>query len=262
MSAVAFNAATGAEIWHQWLGHQVCSSALYVDDPSGAKVYQGCDSYSITCFNATSGMPLSLYVTDCQVYSSPAIYDSKIYVGSADTKVYCFDDTPVEPTSIFAESNKGAEMWSNETIVIKGQLSGTTIGKVWSDLTTEVDVDSPVQPGLPNATVLLSFTKPDMTSVNLTTTTDNQGFFTVSYNPDGVGSWGWVAYYNGEEKPWITYASAYGEWNPVSVTSPTASGENPPPPEGGLPMEYVYVAVAVIVIVLVAIGVYMFLKRK
>ncbi len=273
MSAVAFNATNGAEIWSQWLGHQVCSSALYVDDPYGAKVYYGCDSYSITCFNATSGKPLSVYVTDAQVYSSPAIYDSKIYVGSTDGKLYCFDDTPKEPTSIFAESNKGASMWSSETIMIKGQVKGTTLGKVWDDLTTEVDVDSSLHPGIPDATVVLSLTKPDMTSVNLTTTTDKLGFFTFSYNPSVVGDWGWVAFYEGEDKPAITYSAAYTEWNPVKVAAPVGATPTPivtaspeatatPIQNAGFPMEYAYAIIAVIVIAIVAVGLYVYSKSR
>ena len=50
-----------------------------------------------------------------------------------------------------------------------------------------------ITPGLPNATVVVSFSKPDLTPVNVTTTTDKNGDFTVSYNPTEVGNWGWVA---------------------------------------------------------------------
>ncbi len=290
MSACAFNATTGAEIWGQWLGHQVYTNPLLVDSPYGLIVYYGCDSYSITSFNATDGKPLSLYVTDAQVYSSPALYDGKIYVGSADRKLYCFDDTPKEPTSLFAEANKGASMWSNETIMIKGQVKGTTLGKVWGDLTTEVDVDSSLHPGLPNATLILSVTKPDMTSVNLTTTTDKLGFFTFSYNPSVVGEYGWVAFYEGETKPAIIYNAAYSEWTPFTVvaapvqTTPTPVVTPTPTPvvtptptpvvtaspeatatpiqNAGFPMEYAYATIAVIVIAIVAVGAYVYLKGK
>jgi outer membrane protein assembly factor BamB len=287
MSAVAFNATTGAEIWSQWLGHQVYTNPLYVDDPSGAKVYYGCDSYSITCFNATNGRPLSLYVTDAQVYSSPAIYAGKIYVGSADCKVYCFDDTPKEPTSIFAVSNKGEEMWSNETIMIKGQVLGTTVGTVFRDLTTIGDVDSSLHPGIPNATVQLVFTKPDMTSMNITATTDKFGYFTASYNPNIVGSWGWVAYYQGQKLPYLTYDEAYSQWTafnviaapveatptpvvtptPTPVVTPTPTPEVTPTPtatpETGTSPTTTYIIVAVIVVIIIAaIGAYVYTTRK
>jgi eukaryotic-like serine/threonine-protein kinase len=287
MSAAAFNATTGAEIWSQWLGHQVYTNPLYVADPAGAKVYYGCDSYSITCFNATSGKPLSLYVTDGQVYSSPAIYDGNIYVGSADCKVYCFDDTPKEPSTIFATSNKGGTIWNNETILIAGHLRGTTLGKYWIDTSTQADTDKSLQPGRPNATIVLSFTKPDMNSVNLTVTTDDHGYFTASYSPDEVGDWGWIALYEGKQLPYISYEQAYTEWYPFTVeaaptvatpeptptatptptAAPTATPE-PTPTTTPTPASFLgdsavmYIAAAVIIIIVAAIAAYAYSKRK
>ena len=93
--------------------------------------------------------------------------------------------------------------------------------------------------------------------------------FSFSYSPTEVGEWGWVVYYDGEEKPWINYDGAYGEWNPISVNSPTSgpsdgdgNGNGTEPPPAALPMEYVYAAIAVIVIVIVAFLAYFFLKKK
>ncbi len=257
MSAVAFNATDGSEIWGQWLGHQVTSSPLYVDDISGAKVYVGCDSYSLTCFNATDGTPLSWFTADAQIVSSPTVYDSMIYVGSADGAVYCFAGTPTVSTSIYAEANKGGSMWSNETLAIQGKVSAAVTYTRPFDNTVEE-----LSPGLPNAVVKASFTKPDGTDVAMETTTDNMGYFSFSYSPTEAGEWGWVVYYEGEAKPWITYSEAYSEWNAVGVTSPSPSTSSNEPEPAALPMEAVYAVVAVIIIVLVAIGVYMFLKRK
>ena len=288
MSAVAFNATTGAEIWSQWLGHQVYTNPLYVDNPSGARVYYGCDSYSITCFNAATGKPLSLYVTNAQVYSSPAIYDGKIYVGSADCKLYCFDDTPKEPTVIFAASNKVGSMWSNETLTIQGQLLGTTTGKVWGNLTTEVDVDSSLHPGIPNATITVAFTKPDNTNTLMNVTTDNHGFYTLSYNPTDVGTWGWVALYDGKNMTALTYGKANTQFNsinvgaapieatptPIVTASPTpVATETPattptvttsaPTNSGNISATYLFAIVAVIVVVvIVAVAAFMYTKRQ
>ena len=93
-------------------------------------------------------------------------------------------------------------------------------------------------------------------------TTDERGDFTVSYDPDVVGNWGWVIFYEGEQLPYIIYNAAYGEWNSLEVVSPPTPEEPQQPPPQGIPMEYVYVAVTVIVIVLVAVGAYVFLRRK
>lgn len=75
---------------------------------------------------------------------------------------------------------------------------------------------------------------------------------------------GWVAYYQGEEKPGVTYAAAYTEWNSLKVTSPSAGEVQPtssPSSPTGIPIEYVYAAVAVIVIAIIAIGAYAYTKK-
>ena len=258
MSAVAFNASDGSEIWSQWLGHQVTSSALYVDDISGGKVYVGCDSYSLTCFNATDGTPLSWFTADAQIVSSPAVYDGMIYVGSSDGNVYCFSGTPMVSTDIWASPSKSGSMWNNETLTIQGKVSAAvTYTRPLDDTVEELF------PGLPDAVVKASLTKPDGTDVALETTTDNMGYFSFSYSPTDAGDWGWVVYYEGEAKPWITYDQAYGDWTPISVNSPTPSGgSTEPPPPAALPMEVIYVVLAVVIIVVVAFIAYFFLKRK
>jgi outer membrane protein assembly factor BamB len=249
--------------WAQWIGYQILSSLAYADDLRGPKVYLGSDVCSISCLSAIDGSPISVYRAKANVDSSPAIWNGKMYVGSVDRRVYCFDDAPTLSTSIWAESNKGAEMWNTETIEISGQLLGNPKELTW-DGTVYVPVESDLHPGLANAEVKMSLTKPDGTDVSLTTTTDEKGNFAFSYSPTEVGNWGWVVYYDGEMKPSITYDVAYGEWNPISVNSqsgtPSGDGEEPPP--AALPMEVVYAVIAVIIIVVVVFLAYFFLKRK
>jgi outer membrane protein assembly factor BamB len=267
MSISARNATDGSLIWIQWLGFQVFSSVAYADDVTGPKLYVGCDSYSISCLNATDGKPLSVYTTGAQVSSSPAIWGGKLYVGSGDGNVYCFYDSPTVSVGISASSDKGAEMWSNETLVISGKLN----------------------PGIPSATVIVSLTKPDMTSINLTATTDNLGYFSFSYNPTEVGQWGWVAYYSGQEKPTITYNAAYAQWTAISVTAapiaesstqtvaPTETSTlvetatptsvvtvtaTPTTGTDNISVEYIYVIVAVIAIVVIAVAAFAYTRKR
>lgn len=80
----------GTRKWTQWAGFQCYSSIAYADDVLGAKIYVGSDVYSLTCLDAETGEPISVYTTDGQVQSSPAIWEGKVYVGSADNYVYCF----------------------------------------------------------------------------------------------------------------------------------------------------------------------------
>jgi outer membrane protein assembly factor BamB len=258
----------GSRIWSAWLGYQIQGSVGYADDPTGAKIYAGSDIGSMYALKAEDGTTLSVFTVGGNVPASPTVWDGKMYCGCTDGKMYCFDDSPVVSMDINAAADKGAAMWNNETLTIGGRLTSNPTMKVWSYGTENVSgayvpAASEYHPGIPNATVLVSLTKPDMTSVNLTATTDNKGYFTFSYSPTDVGEWGWVAYYEGIRRVGISYTEAYGEWTPFTVASPTASsGGEEPQPTAGFPMEYVYVAIAVIVIVLVAIGAYMFLKRK
>jgi len=58
-----------------------------------------------------------------------------------------------------------------------------------------------MHPGIPNATVIVSFIKPDGSVVNMTTKTDNLGKFSLTYSPTETGNWGWLAYYEGQRTP-------------------------------------------------------------
>lgn len=280
-----------SRVWSQWIGHQIFSSLTYVDDLTGPKIYGGSDVNSVTCLNATSGKPLSSYSTGAPVFGIIAVYDNKIYAASQDKMLYCFS-TPKASSDmkIYANANKGGEMWNNETIVIAGKVAPPVTG-----LYPLGDFGSYEDNGLPNATVIISFTKPDGTSYNVNTQTDNLGFFNISYTPTEVGTWGWVAYYEGENKPWITYNEAYSEWVEINVTAapvesvptatptlapeetatPTATAapqatETAVPTEtaasnnvfGDLPVEYVYAVIAVVAIVIVVIAGYVYVKRK
>jgi hypothetical protein len=104
--------------------------------------------------------------------------------------------------------------------------------------------------------------------MTIATTADNIGNFEVSFQPNVVGDWGWVAFYPGEQKSYINYPAANCEFNTIKVTAPPTDGTTSPGGNGGgtvtqgIPMDYVYAAVAVIVIVAVAIGAYAYTKSK
>jgi outer membrane protein assembly factor BamB len=266
-----FGQLAGNRTWTSWIGYQVLSSAAYADDISGAKVYIGSDVGSISCFDAETGAAISAYQTGANVEASPTIWEGKLYIGGMDRNIYCFDDSPIVDMSITAAASK-SEMWNNETITVAGRLTsnpnqmlytwnivnGTYVGGSY------VAVESDMHPGVPNAEIKMSLTKPNGEDVALTATTDNSGYFTLSYSPTDVGEWGWVVYYDGQRTTGLEYNQAYGEWNPFTVNSPAAGGSEVPPPSEpeGFPMEYVYAAIAVIIIVVVVFVAYFFLKRK
>ncbi len=298
-------------IWTRWLGHQVYSSPIVVTDLRGTKVYFGDDVYSISVINGSiwtgpinipgsveakdlrGGNSLSVYTTKGQVFSSACIYDGKLYMGSQDGYLYCFGDrAPTAAFTLNVASSKGQEMWNNETIDFEGRLQPTV--KLYNDPQGDpTNLGIYDSASLPNATIILSLSKPDGSSQNLTTTTDNQGFFSFAVSPTAVGDWGWVVFYEGENKAWITYEPVYTDFNPVSVIAAPGTEATPTPTEtpivteapteaptmtpeatttttpaatetsgSGMPVEYIYAIVAVVVIVIIAVAAYMVTKRK
>ncbi|MFB3888986.1 MAG: PQQ-binding-like beta-propeller repeat protein [Candidatus Bathyarchaeia archaeon] len=92
----------GTRLWEQWLGFECFSSVTIADDLLQPKIYIGSDVYSITCLDLSTGKPLSVYTTDGQVQSTPALWEGKVYIGSADNYVYCFGK-PSTPTGTGAD---------------------------------------------------------------------------------------------------------------------------------------------------------------
>jgi outer membrane protein assembly factor BamB len=275
----------GNRTWAAWVGYQSTSSVAYADDLTGAKIYVGSDIGSVYALDVTNGQTLSVYTAKGNVPSSPAIWEGKMYIGGCDGMVKCFDDSPVVSMSIQAESNKGATMWNNETIQIRGQLLSNPIKLEWvADETNPTQgvfkqVASEFRPAIPNATIQLYLTKPDGSDVSVTTTTDKAGNFEFSYNPAVVGTWGWVVNYEGEAKVAITYASANSEWNSVNVVAApdgssttvapattttaalTTTSTAAPATFGGDALTITYAVVGVIIVVIIAIAAYVYTKR-
>ncbi len=281
------NANTGERIYYQFLGHEVYSSVAYANDSRGARFYIGSDTYAITAFNMTAAMTnetangvLSVYTTNSHIQSSPTLWDGKLYVTSADNNLYMFSDRVHNQISLSASSDKGGTMWSNQTLLIEGRLTPQA---------TIPSADLPGygsfgENGLPDATITLTVVKPDGSSENFTTTTDNSGDFSFSFQPTATGDYNWIVYYEGKMASAIAYSEAYTEYHALSVTSPPDGGSTPTPSEstspgvtstptsptpsetstggGGTPIEYIYVAIAVVVIIIIAVGAYILTRRR
>ena len=58
---------------------------------SDGKVYIGSDDDSFYCLDADNGTEIWNYATGDWVDSSPAVSDGKVYFGSLDYKMYCLD---------------------------------------------------------------------------------------------------------------------------------------------------------------------------
>jgi outer membrane protein assembly factor BamB len=279
LTAAAWNYTNSRVIWSQWLTHNIFVSPLVtskgykMDD---AFVYYGADSGALSRLNANNAtkFPISAFQALGLAGSSFAMWEQKLYVGHGDYNVYCFDNSPSIPLTLFAAQDKGATMWSNETLTITGRLNAEESFDVAADPALGVfePISEKFKPGVANATMTIVFVKPDLSSTNVTVLTDKRGYFTTTFNPDIVGTWSWTAWYQGKEFPNHSYRydEAYSEYTSVEVTSPTAGGGDgettptatPPVTGEGVPMEYVYAAIAAIAIVLIAIGAYAYTKRS
>ena len=247
-------------IWSQWTGRSVYTPLIYADSLGGGRLYFGSDVYSITALDATDGSAVSAYTTKGQTYGPVAIYEGRLYAGSYDFGLYCWEDTHEVYTDLWAVSSKGAEMLPNETVVISGGLRAPM---TYADERVPT-ISEDYYPPISNAEVLVTITKPDMSLVNLTATTDGMGLFEASYTPDEAGDWGWVAWYEGKELPHVTYSPSNTEWYLLKVMSeetPT-NGDVEPPPEEGIPTEYIYAIVAVVAIVIIAIVGYLYMRSR
>lgn len=110
-------------------------------------------------------------------------------------------------------------------------------------------VSGSISPAVSNVTVTLTYTKPDATTLDRTTTTGADGSFSDTYTPDMAGSWS-------------VKASWAGNDNYFGSTSFDATFTVGEPPALGIPMEYVYAAVIIIIFVIAAIVAYWYKKKK
>jgi len=267
LRARATNATNGASLWETWMVHNTMGSPLVSASMSGTWAYFTSDAGILSCNDAATGRVFSSFISLGLASSSPAIWEGKVYIGHGDHNVYCFDAAPVVPMWIYADIDKGDEMWQNETLTINGKLYAQNDFYIPANEVTGTGViEENRAPGIPGRTVTLVFVRPDLSDVQVTATTDSEGYFTVQYSPDIYGNWSWTAFYDGEvfANHAYSYSQAYTEYYSLNVLATPSSGgqgggEQPPPAE--LDMMYVYAAIAVIIIVIAIVGVYFFLKR-
>jgi len=234
MGVAAYNATNGERIWFQWLGFQVFSSVAYADDPLGPKIYVGCDSYSLTCLDPTTGKVLSRYTTGAQIVSSPAIYDGMVIVGSADHHVYCFSNAPTYCPTVVAWCD-WKEAYVGESIIVHGRLL----------------------PGLPNEKLILTLTKPDGSQIHINVTTDEKGWVDFTFTVDAAGEWTWTVWYEGRDKGYIVYLYAYTDTHPLTVKTTTAAQPIGPI----IPTDYI-VAIILAIVIIIAAAIYVMKRRK
>jgi hypothetical protein len=257
-------------LWGNWVGHQALASpvvAINSQTPGfNAIVYEGNSVYGFTAYNCSSGAILSTFTATAQVFTTPALYQSRVYMTDSAGILHCFISSEPEfsvPTPrIYASSNKGEEMFSGETMLVEGQL------------TAEQIFDSPLvspetfNPPLPYTSVHFTYQNPGGSTIEQTTTTDANGHFNFSITPTELGKAQWLAFFDGMQTLNGQYMNqAYMPWTTITVTSQGGGGTPTPTPSGGggepVPMEYIIIAIVVAVIIIaVVVGLALRSRRK
>jgi outer membrane protein assembly factor BamB len=228
---VCVDARSGKTLWSTFLGAELYISPTYAD----GKLYSISDERGLYVVNATDGEKLCYVAIPSNTWSAPTLYEGKLYAGNNDWNVYCYSEYPPLNSSLTLEL-------AQPKIVLGESVSGS----------------GSLVPGKANASIVLSFVKPDDTVINMQVVTSEKGTFNFTYTPDVVGDWTVAAQWQSDKG---YYASAYSEHVPVEVAlAPTPTPTPTPPPPKGLPLEYIIIIAASIAVVIPSL-VYFYKKR-
>jgi outer membrane protein assembly factor BamB len=254
-SMMSLEASSGRLIWKVGMG----ASASLLPTYAGGKLYVASDTRLLFVFNATDGAKLSWFEAGSNFWSSPTIYEGRVYVGNQDWSVYCLADYPTLTSTLSLALSSG-EVYTNDAVTGWGQLT----------------------PALSNTTVTILLTKPEGKTSIVSVRTSSTGNFSFSFTPQLTGSWGVQALWQSDKS---FYKSATSNALPLSVqTAPTPTPTETPIPTDtpsptpsvsptatpvpldkqtlwGIPMFYVYGIVIGALIVIIAVAALVYRKR-
>jgi eukaryotic-like serine/threonine-protein kinase len=228
---VAVDALTGDYLWQVFLGTEFYVAPTFAD----GKLYVTSDQRGMYVLNATDGSRLSWFSTPSNSWSSPTLYEGKVYVGNNDWHVYCLTEYPILKSNVALELKKNA-FELGETVTGCGLLV----------------------PGIANVPIMLSFVKPNDNVVEIQVETSEKGYFEFSYTPDLNGIWNVYAEWRSDRG---YYSSAFSETMIIEIVSAT------PPPTPIPPVEWfdipsAYIIVSILGAIAVVILGYVYIKRK
>jgi eukaryotic-like serine/threonine-protein kinase len=252
-SLVCVDGKNGSVIWSSFLGDELYISPSYAD----GKLYMVTDQHSVFVLNATDGANLGTFNTQSSSWSSPAVYEGRLYVGNNDWKVYCLADYPAQSSTITVTLNK-AEVYENEAVSGFGQLI----------------------PRLDGTTVRVTLTNPNGDLIALPVVTSVTGDFTFTFTPSVVGEWTAIARWASSKSYYASSESAPAFLlvnptpTPTPTESPTPTPELTPTPTPmptpmpfdkqtilGVPVTYIYIAVVVVLITIIGLAGYILRRR-
>ena len=220
-SIVCVDAKNGHPVWNTFLGDELYVSSSYADD----KLYVVTDQRSIYVLNATNGGKLGYFGTNSNSWSSPAIYEGRVYFGNNDWNVYCLAEYPALTSNVTVELTK-PKVVLGESITVSGRLT----------------------PGMVNASLMVTFAKPDGAMDNIQVATLEKGAFIFSYTPDMVGNWTVAAKWQSDKGYFTSSSSSNSPLEVVEVVEST-------------PVGYIYVIAAAVVMIVTFVVVYAYIKR-
>ncbi len=222
-SIVCLDSETGKPIWSTYLGYELYVSPTYADN----KLYVVTDQRSVYVLNATNGEQLSVFRTISNTWSSPSIYEGRIYVGNNDWNLYCFAENQATTSSIALDMDS-YKFILGEKIRGYGQLN----------------------PNYPNQSIIISLLKPDGSIIDQYITTSKSGSFTFDYDSDLIGDWIIEASWDSEKS---YYTSFNNTLLSISVESPS---------EVELSNEYMFILIIFIIILVIIVGGVIFFRKQ
>jgi len=252
-SIVALDAKTGTTTWSSFIGDELYVSPTYAD----GKLYIATDQRHLYILNATSGEKINYHTFNSNSWASPSIYEGRVYLGNNDWNVYCFSEYPALSSSLS----------------INLSISEVRVGELASG-------NGQLSPGISNATITITLSKPDGTVSRIQTKTAAKGGFIFSFVPDAEGDWTisaqWLvdkSYYtsSGSESVLLTVSAPISPTNsglPTPGTTPIHSASNSPTIPwdqqkiGDIPMLYIYVAIIAVLVIVIAIAGSVYLKNS
>jgi len=260
-----FRGDNGTQLWSAWGGWEIFGSPVFSGHYYSAVLYCGSESYGMTCWNASNGTPISWYTTKGGLSGSPAVWDGKLYFGSQDNNIYCFEDHPSQNMAVSISVDKSQLSNTNQAVTVTAQLVGAPNPESQWPYPPYINPHSyQGMPPLPDAKVLVTFTNPDGVETTLTATTDDSGMASWTFTPNKEGNWKAMTWFEGEDKTTWTYGYAFSDQLSISVGEPQSpsNGDNNEPTDEGIPMEYIYAIIGIIAVVVIAIVAYMYLKKR
>jgi outer membrane protein assembly factor BamB len=231
---VAVDAFSGSILWQSFVGTEFYVSPTYAD----GKLYVTTDQRGIYVLNATDGTKISFFSTGSNSWSSASLYEGEAYVGNNDWNVYCIAGYPQLNSSVTVELAK-------REVILGESVSGCGY----------------LVPGMPNASITLSFVKPDGAVVNMQVTTSEKGFFDFTYTPDAIGDWAVTAHWQSDRSYFNSACSEKVLLDVTPAPTPTPT-PTPSPPMEWFGMPPAYVIILIIAAIAVVILGYVYIKRK